>query len=105
MFFIFPEVCFFADKPVVHGSEILLQLVRFFFLQHDFHDLKLIFHIVSTRYEEAVEVTAWKQPDGTLTGVVINRTPETKPLCIRLNDQEATLLLPACSIADFSVRN
>lgn len=60
--------------------------------------------IGSTRYEEDVEATAWKQPDGTLTGVMMNRTMETKPVCIRLNDQEANVILPACSISDFSIQ-
>ena len=60
--------------------------------------------IASTRYAEEIEVTAWKQPDGVLTGVLINRATEARSLCVRLNDQEAELLLPACSIADFSIQ-
>ena len=60
--------------------------------------------IASTRYGEDVEVTAWKQPYGMLTGVLINRTMETRPVCVRLNDQETELLLPACSISDFSIQ-
>ena len=60
--------------------------------------------IASTRYGEDIEVTAWKQPDGKLTGVLINRTMETRPVCIRLNDQKTELLLPACSISDFSIQ-
>ena len=60
--------------------------------------------IASTRYSGDIEVTAWKQPDGRLAGVLINRAPEARPVCIRMNDQEADLLLPACSIADFSIQ-
>ena len=60
--------------------------------------------IASTRYGEDIEVTAWKQPDGTLTGVLINRTAEAGPVCIRLDDQEAGVLLPPRSICDFSIR-
>ena len=60
--------------------------------------------IASTRYSGDIEVTAWKQQDGRLAGVLINRAPEARPVCIRMNDQEADLLLPACSIADFSIQ-
>ncbi len=60
--------------------------------------------IAATRYGEEIEVTAWKQPDGTLSGVLINRSAEARPICVRLNDQEADLLLPPQSIADFRIR-
>ena len=59
--------------------------------------------IASTRYAEEIEATAWKQPDGTLSGVLINRSSEAKPLCFRLQDAEADLLLPPASIADFTI--
>ncbi|MBQ6232227.1 MAG: glucosylceramidase [Clostridia bacterium] len=60
--------------------------------------------IAATRYAEEIEVTAWKQPDGTLAGVLINRSAEPKPICVRLRDQEAGLLLQPHSIADFTVQ-
>ena len=60
--------------------------------------------IASTRYSDDIEVTAWKQPDGRLTGVLINRSAESRPVCIRMNDQEADLLLQPRSIADFAIR-
>ncbi len=60
--------------------------------------------IASTRYGEETEVTAWKHPDGTLAGVLINRSAEARPVCIRLNDREADLLLPPKAVADFSVQ-
>ncbi len=60
--------------------------------------------IASTRDSEDVEVTAWNQPDGALKGVLINRSAETRPVCVRLNDLEADLLLQPRSIADFSVQ-
>lgn len=60
--------------------------------------------IAFTRYSEDIEVTAWKQTDGTLTGVLINRSETARPICIRLNDREADVLLPPCAIADFSIQ-
>ena len=60
--------------------------------------------IAVTRYDEDIEVTAWKQTDGSLTGVLINRSETARPICIRLNDREADVLLPPCAIADFSVQ-
>ena len=60
--------------------------------------------IAATRYGEEIEVTAWKQPDGALSGVLINRSAEARSICVRLNDQEADLLLPPQSIADFNIQ-
>ena len=60
--------------------------------------------IETTRFSEAVEVTAWKNPDRTLTGVLINRTEETQPVFIRLEEQEAALALFPQSIASFRIR-
>ncbi len=59
--------------------------------------------IAATRYGEDTEVTAWKQPDGTLTGVLINRSETAAPVWIRLDGQEAALMLPPRSIADFAI--
>lgn len=75
------------------------------YLEHFSHAVRPgAVRIASTRYAEDIEVTAWKQPDGTLTGVLINRTAEAKSICIRLNDQEADVILTPCSISDFSIR-
>ena len=60
--------------------------------------------IAASRYGEEAEATAWKQPDGTLTGVLINRSEAASPVCIRLCGQEADLLLPPRSISGFLVR-
>ena len=60
--------------------------------------------IASTRYSDEIEVTACKQPDGRLAGVLINRSAESKPICIRMNVQNADLLLQPRIIADFTIR-
>ncbi len=59
--------------------------------------------IAATRYSDEIEATAWKQPDGTLTGVLMNRTGEIRPVCLRLDGLEADLMMYPFSVADFSV--
>ena len=61
--------------------------------------------IAATRYSEDVEVTAWRQPDGTLAGVLLNRARENCPVCVRLDGLEAELLLYPRSIAHFRIQS
>ena len=52
-----------------------------------------------SRYAEGVEVTAWKRPDGSLALVLLNKGEQEAPVVVRLNDQEAALLLMPRSIS------
>ena len=54
--------------------------------------------IASSRYTHEIEATAWKRPDGTLALVLINPSQEVKPVCVRLNDHEANVMLYPQSI-------
>ena len=60
--------------------------------------------IASSRYSNEIEVTAWKRPDDTLALVMLNQSDEAKPICVRLNDQEADLILYPRSIASAVIR-
>ena len=97
----------FCLAPFLYDTQkkkLMPQLISQYF-EHFAHAVRPgAVRIASTRYEEETEVTAWKQPDGMLTGVLINRSDTAKPLCIRLNGQEANLLLPPCAIADFTIQ-
>ncbi len=42
-----------------------------------------------SRYTGGLEVTAWRRPDGILAVVLVNRTAETLPVCLRLNGMAA----------------
>lgn len=59
--------------------------------------------IATSRYENMVEVTAWKHPDGTLGIVILNQSEEVKPVCIRLNNQEVGVTLFPRSISTATV--
>ena len=60
--------------------------------------------IASSRYASDIEVTAWKRPDGALALVMLNPSEEIKPVCVRLNDQEADLILYPRSISSACIR-
>ena len=49
--------------------------------------------IASTRYSEDIDVTAWKHPDGRIALVLLNKSTENKPVCVRLNGLEAATML------------
>lgn len=52
-----------------------------------------------SRFSEAAEVTAWRRPDGSISLVLLNKTAEAMPLVLRLNGEEASLLLMPRSIS------
>ena len=70
------------------------------FSSHVFPDSLRIAH---SCYTDSVEITAWKRPDGTLSGVLVNRSQEICPVCLRLNGQEVSVLLYPRSLAGFVI--
>ena len=78
----------------------LLQQYLELFSSHVFPDSVRIAH---SCYTDSVEITAWKRPDGTLSGVLVNRSQEICPVCLRLNGQEVSVLLYPRSIAGFVI--
>ena len=50
-------------------------------------------------YTEQIDVTAWKRPDGTLLVILLNKSGELMPVCLRLEGQITSFLLPPKSIA------
>ena len=97
----------FCLAPFLYDTQkkkLMPQLISQYF-EHFSHAVRPgAVRIASTRYAEEIEVTAWKQDNGTLTGVLINRSAEAQPVCVRLNGQEADLLLAPCSVADFTIQ-
>ncbi len=55
--------------------------------------------IGASRFDESVEMTAWKRPDGTLALILLNREDTPAPVVVRLQDREAALLLQPKSIS------
>ena len=55
--------------------------------------------IAFSRYAAQLEVTAFKNPDGTIALVVLNDSDETMPAFIRINNQTAEITAPKQSIS------
>lgn len=56
-----------------------------------------------SRYTDALEVTAFQNPDGTLVGVILNRSNEIHPVKIRLWNEVADMVIKPESIASFEI--
>ena len=56
-----------------------------------------------SRYAEAVDMTAFKNPDGKIVGVVMNTTKKKLPIVFRLLGCEATIVLDKKSITTFEI--
>lgn len=52
-----------------------------------------------SKYTDALDVTAWKRPDGALAVVMLNRSGETVKINLRLSEELAVCELPAGAIA------
>lgn len=57
-----------------------------------------------SRYTTRLDVTALKNPDGTLVCVLMNPEKEERPVFLRLKDQTAQIELPPSSIATAVIR-
>ena len=60
--------------------------------------------IAHTCFTDEVEATAWERPDGTLALVLLNRSAEPRPVCVRLNGQEAGAVLMPKSITSGTIK-
>ncbi len=54
--------------------------------------------IAASSYTDQLEITAFRNPDDTITTVLLNRTGEKVPVSIRLEGQLASFFVPANSI-------
>ncbi len=51
-----------------------------------------------SRYTDGLDVTAWRRPDGALAVILLNRTEDELPVCLRLADEAAVFAVPAGAI-------
>lgn len=58
-----------------------------------------------SKYTSVLDVTAFRNPDGTIVGVVLNISGEKMPVYLRLNGQTAELSIRPESIGTFIIRN
>lgn len=54
--------------------------------------------VAFSRYSDDVDVTSFENPNGDIVVVVLNRTNESRPAGIRVNDTVAQLNMPPMSI-------
>lgn len=50
-------------------------------------------------YTEQIEVTSFKNPDGSIVAVMLNRTEKELPVMLRMKEESVSLTLKACSIS------
>ena len=80
------------------------QLIARHFEHFSHYLLPASVRIGHSRYTDELDVTAWRRPDGALAVVLLNRSGEGLPICLRLNGEAASLELPAEAIATGLIR-
>lgn len=71
------------------------QLIQQYFEHFSHYILPGSIRIAFTKYTENIDVTAWKRPDGKLAIVLLNKSEQSAPVCVRMEGQAAeTLLYP-----------
>ena len=71
------------------------QLIQQYFEHFSHYLLPGSVRIAFSKYTEDVDVTAWKRPDGRFTVIMLNKTEQIMPVCVRMEGQAAeTLLYP-----------
>lgn len=91
----------FCDAPFLFdtGNKVLhaRNTVRYYW--HFCHFIQPgAVRVAHTRYTDALDLTAWKNPDGTLAAVFLNRGDKTLPCKLRVSDRLISWDIPAGSI-------
>lgn len=60
--------------------------------------------IAATKYAETVDVSAWRRPDGSIALLLLNKSGDNAPVCVRLNGLEAGTLLFPRSLSVLTIR-
>ena len=96
-----------CDAPFLYDRErgALMAQNSLTYLWHFSHFIQSgAVRIGFSRYTTDLDVTALKNPDGTLVSVVMNRTRQTKKACIRVQGQMANVALPPRSISTMVIQ-
>lgn len=97
----------FCLAPFLYDTQkhtLLPQLIRRHFAHFSSYLLPGSLRIGYSKYTDGLDVTAWKRPDGALAAVLLNRSGQTLPVCLRLAGETAQFRLPAGAIATGLIR-
>ena len=59
--------------------------------------------IETPRFADCIDATAWKQPDGAVVLLLLNRTEEEQSVVVRINDDEAEAALAPFALKAFRI--
>lgn len=96
----------FCDAPFLYDTknEKLLKRNTARYLWHFSHFIERgAVRIGTTSYTEKIEVTAFRNRDGSITAVLLNRTEKELTAKLRITDRLAAVKLPPASITTVSV--
>ena len=97
----------FCLAPFLYDTKshtLMPQLIRRHFEHFSAYLLPGSLRVGYSKYTDGLDVTAWKRPDGALAAVLLNRSGETLPVCLRLADEAARFQLPAGAVATGLIR-
>ena len=97
----------FCLAPFLYDTKshtLLPQLIQRHFAHFSAYLLPGSQRVGYSKYTDELDVTAWKRPDGALAAVLLNRSEETRPVCLRLVGETVQFQLPAGAIATGLIR-
>lgn len=97
----------FCLAPFLYDTKshtLLPQLIQRHFAHFSAYLLPGSLRVGYSKYTDELDVTAWKRPDGALAAVLLNRSEETRPVCLRLAGETVQFQLPAGAIATGLIR-
>lgn len=92
----------FCDAPFLYhtGDKKLEERMTLSAIEHFGKYIKPdAVRIGHSRYTDDIEVTAFKNPDGSIAVVMLNQTEKALPVTLRIKDECVSLELTACSIS------
>lgn len=95
------HVCNFCDAPVMcdTDNDIIQEKLSYTYIGHfSRYIVPGAKRVASTKYTDQLQVTALKNPDGSIVTVLLNRSSEAVPVSLRMSGQVADLTIPAGSI-------
>lgn len=96
----------FCDAPILYDTEQskLEKKLSYTYIGHfSRHIMPGARRIASSKYTDEIETTSFRNPDDTLTVVLLNRTTKSLPVTLRLSGQICELVLPETSICTVNI--
>lgn len=97
----------YCDAPFLYHEEtgVLEERASYAYIGHfSRHIMPGAKRIGFSRYTDALEVTAFENPDGSLAAVLLNKGPQPLPVALRLQGELTRFQLPGDSIATVVVQ-